>query len=630
MTMKETILPRRCCNYIGSCILAAAFTLGTDCLRGQTYQNPIVVPTIDKLRALNALNVTNFPNDTIAMVIDYYAPSDSVGYYQNAGRGRGGGFFRWMTPTSSIPGSPPPAEDGGRWIFPNPPYNTNGVWERVLNGGTPNVKMWGAKGDFVHNDYMNIQNAVNACSFGWAMELLFPSGTYIVTNTIVFPNNLHIRGEGINNNATILMPTNVQKDIFRTRNADNALRGYPYDFEHGLLFEDLQLVFDGTQSTRNKGNAALVTCLAGEAYTIRHILTEGGGIGIRCLGGGAPGLRLRDVGTFDAAIAGVCVEPLPGQAYGVSDSLSFIGVSGDLKYTDSQATASLILFSNMVNSGSIEHIKCEGKYGGGVIRYQYPSACGNGAMAHLRIANSFVSVDPNGVPQDLVVLTGGPRGASLTLDQLSLYSVRYLVNDQIVGRCVEADTDVYTGLAQATARAPLMYESCTNATYPQYSFSKLVVGQTALSYLYATNAGWYRVMQPLPIGPKHLAGKLVISSYGRESTELQIDVTPGAGSPSIGVNRASYGSSTPVVTQARAFWYNDATLGTWAYVDVYVGNPFTSWYVPKEARITLALDINAVEVFDLGAIELISPILPVSPTLPPGAESNVVQVPTYR
>lgn len=137
-------------------------------------------------------------------------------------------------------------------------------------------------------------------------------------------------------------------------------------------------------------------------------------------------------------------------------------------------------------------------------------------------------------------------------------------------------------------------------------------------------------MQPISLGPRHLAGKLVITAPGRESTELQIDVTPGFGSgPWINVTRSTYGAGNPVVTKARAFYFPASIFsGYWAFVDVYVGNPISSgYYVERERRITFAHDINGYEGFDSGQIQLLNPLL-VSTNLPSGAVSTTVN--TFR
>ena len=108
------------------------------------------------------------------------------GYYQPGDRG--GGMFIWTNSSA--------ADDGGGIIIPNS-HSGSGRWMRVFKGETPNVKMWGAKGDGSHNDTIAIQNAVNGRNFFPIGEILFPAGSYLITNTIVFSPIVHIEGEVI-------------------------------------------------------------------------------------------------------------------------------------------------------------------------------------------------------------------------------------------------------------------------------------------------------------------------------------------------------------------------------------------------------------------------------------------------
>src|SRR5262249_22430862 len=207
-------------------------------------------------------------NGDVAFVMGYYSIGD-----------RGGGWFTWQMPVTN-------ADDGGRYLMSDS-APTTGRWVRVFSGESLNVKMWGAAGDGRRNDTTNIQNAVNACH-GLALELLFPYGTYMVTNTIVFrAEQLHLRGElargGPPGGSCIQMPPGIQKDILRSVNADNVINGRPSDFDHYLLVENLNFKFLGTEKTRNVNNACLVVCRPGEANTIRNIMTESGAYGIRCL-----------------------------------------------------------------------------------------------------------------------------------------------------------------------------------------------------------------------------------------------------------------------------------------------------------------------------------------------------------
>ena len=611
--------------------------------RPQGHADVIVVPTISALRAVDVASLTN---DTVALVIDYYTESEQVGNDGVLNRGRGGGHFRfrWNTNYLGISGSPQPSEDYGRWIAPN--TTTNGYWERMLQGEAPNVKMWGAMGNGIANQYEadRIQRAINACNAAWggwwANELVFPAGVYVVTNTLVFPASLHLRGEG-RQWTRLVMPVGIEKDILRTANAHSALTGGAFDFDHNLNLEKLSVVFDGTQATRNTVNSCLVVCKPGEGNIVRDFDTKHGAIGIRCLGGGTPGLRLENVGVGYQAVAGISIEPVPGSdyTYGLAE---FRNISGDYFYQDDfRSNTCLIRFTNALCNASISGLKAEGRFGGGVVQYQRPNAVsgwGIGAFGAVSIHNATLSGD-YGLGVDFLVLKGDQRTPSVTIDQVHLYGCRYLIRDEVSGRMVEADYNTYGAYAQDTARLPIHYESFTDGSTSTFDDgspemankgTRLIVGQTAYSYLYATNAGWYRVMQPISLGPRHLAGKLVITAPGRESTELQIDVTPGFGSgPWINVTRSTYGAGNPVVTKARAFYFPASIFsGYWAFVDVYVGNPISSgYYVERERRITFAHDINGYEGFDSGQIQLLNPLL-VSTNLPSGAVSTTVN--TFR
>jgi hypothetical protein len=591
---------------------------------------PIVVPSIADLKVLNISGITN---DTVTLVIDYYA--------HNGNRGRGGGHFRWLT--TAVAGGTLPTADEGRYVAST--AMSGGIWERMLQGETANVKMWGATGTGADgagaiDDTVFIQRALDACNISWTDEMLFPSGTYKVTDTLLFYAQVHIRGEGNGNNTMILVPAGTNKDVFRSRNANAALTGGSPGFDGFLIFENMQIKFDGDQSTRNKLNSCLVVCMPCEGHVIRNIITINGGFGIRCIGGGAPGLKVRDCTVSDAAIAGISIEPLPNQASSGGSPVSLIGVSGDMRWDDSAPTASLIRFTNVVSGGRIAEIKAEGTFGGGVVQFQYPPASegwGNAPMGNMTIENAGynggVTYGNYNYTRDFVVLKGQRLSSSVNIHNIHLYAVRDLIYDQVNSRHVEADINVFGGLAQQTCLVPMAY-STANDGGPMGTNTRLTMGQTAFSYLYATNQGWYRVMMPQGIGSTHITGKLVISCAGRESTEIQLDVNPYSGNPNgawLNVTRCmgNNGSMPPVITQARGFYYYDSALGgDWAFVDVYVGNPITSGSTDKMKRFTLALDINGYETFDGGMLGLIGSPYPVSATLPSGAVSSTVN--TYR
>ncbi len=206
----------------------------------------------------------------------------------------------------------------------------------------------------------------------------------------------------------------------------------------------------------------------------------------------------------------------------------------------------------------------------------------------------------------------------LRIQQLRLYGFPYLINDQrIGGRQVEADT---SGLNQLTAMLPITYQANSpggGIPIDQSPGSSLYVGETAISTFYATNSGWYRIMVPYGIGRGDMDGRVsIISTFAAESIEMQVDCTPGA-IPLLNVLRCKPASSG-VVTQARAVTYFDYTLGgVWSFLDIYVGNPIPASQ-GMAARLTVTLDTEGMQRPQGLACQLLSPVLPVSATLPSG------------
>jgi len=106
-----------------------------------------------------------------------------------------------------------------------------------------NVKDFGAKGDGVTDDYASITAAITAAA---GKTLIFPSGTYSVTKTIVFDQNASvIRGVG---DVVITMPNsvnrnwsvgNIGKSVIGTANA--------VDPTDNILLENITFDFNGNR-----------------------------------------------------------------------------------------------------------------------------------------------------------------------------------------------------------------------------------------------------------------------------------------------------------------------------------------------------------------------------------------------
>jgi hypothetical protein len=573
--------------------------------------------TVNNIAELQSLNTSSLGNTNGFLVLGYYSPGD-----------RGGGVFQWTPNSTATP-------DGGRYLASSNLNSTPGRWIRMLNGEVANVKMWGAVGNrqawltnadqLAHDDTVSIQNAVNAVGWGWTSELLIPSGAYMVTNTIYFPSQIHIHGDGTGNNTSVTMPIGVNKDIFVTLNAQNYRNGQAYDWDHGLLFDNIIVEFEGDfsksydEANRNVTNAALVMCRPGEAMEVQHCVFNNGGYGIRVLGGGAPGLRADFCSCFGQAIGGISVEAIPSDSGG--GSMHLTGLSGDYRWASHSDTACFVRFYNVTPDVDIVNLKAEGEWGGGLVQQTPIPGAELGAInIEGGTYNSGPLPSQPNNPRDVVVLKypGTPvMSTPVYVHGMNLYGVRYLIRDELTGRNVETDVTVSTGANQCAAKIPIIY---TSSTYN----SRLVKGQTAFSYLYPTNAGWYRIMSAN--WGTHLSGKLDITTEDDESVALEFDVATWGGPQSswISCPRTSYGSA--VVTQARAYQYWDNTAGgIIKNLDVYIANPPTNGYFPIERRVTFCHDLNGVEGLDTDATFLMGNILPVSATLPSGVvSSNIV------
>jgi hypothetical protein len=503
---------------------------------------------------LRAKTLSDVEEGDMALVTGYYTAGD-----------RGGGWFMWQ-------GSVGQPDDGGLYIEPSVTHPSGGRWVRILNADVANVRMWGAKGDGARNDTTNVQNAVRQRLTG---ELLFPQGSYLVTNTIVFNSLLHIRGEGPINNTIVLMQGG--KDVFRTLNASNALAGYPYDFDHGLLFENIYIDagLDGTT------NAALVLCRPGEAHSIRNVYTYGGGYGIRCFGVGAPGLKLMHVSTFDPYVAGVSIEGfLPNGTfiYAGGGPVSLIGLSGDHRRTNSDATACLLRLDKVTPTVSLYDFKAEGQWGGGLAYFHYyidpnyaPGPGDNIGSLNIYGGTYNCGGTPS-VPCDLVVLKSqGGRTASVAINTMDIFGVRYLIRDEFSGRNVKPNTQLGSALNQQACRQPIQYESLFDNSWSMYR-NRFLIGDTAVYELFPPTNGWYRVMTTQIF---HMGGRLTIGSY-TDGSEIQVDSDLGAsaGDIKLDVLRASRDEGSgfrPRVTKVRAGTYDcPALVGSRSFVDIYV------------------------------------------------------------
>jgi len=551
------------------------------------------VNNMSDLRALNPATVTD---GDLAIVTGYYHPGD-----------RGGGWFVWTNTTSS--------DDGGAIIIPNT-NPASGRWMRVLNGESPNVKMWGAVGDGANNDTMSIQNALNGNAklpFG---EMLFPSGTYYVTNTLVFSPILHIKGEGSFNNTFVQM--HGDHDVFETTSARDAIAGTSYaGWDHGVVVEGMEIDSD----TNSTSAAAIALYRSGEASVIRNIVTGYGGYGIRCFGVGAPGLRLEHVSCFVTHVANVSFDGnMPdGTFVGGGGAVSLVGISGDGYFT----TNSFIRVNNCFPLLSVYDFKGEGTYGGGFIYYKqslgtpYPGMIGG--------INIYGGTYNGSGTNDFIVLdTDSQADAPVYISNVQLYSVRYLIRDNLSGRNVSADVG---GLSQTTCRLPIQYESWVGGLAPTNN-TRLTVGDTARYDFDPQTTGWYRVIKPSRV--LHMGGALAISSFVENSlvqfdSDPELDYIPTGGTNKLGVQLSVTRTSTEYPTNRGRPYASMVRAGNYSYpggatsfVDIYIERTPDDPDNGYGGNITLTLPLDGMD-YNLMPCQLLTPSTPVTSLIPTNA-----------
>jgi hypothetical protein len=546
---------------------------------------------------LQSLNMTGVTNGETVEVLGYYDPGD-----------RGGGIFQWDPSSAAIP-------DGGRFLEPNS-WSGNGRWVRSFGGASPNIRMWGAMGNIVpwsdpggiyaHDDTTNIQNAINSFNGNPNDDnrvgcLLFPIGFYKVTGTMIFPSFLHITGEGAYNTQIVMVG---DKDVFRTSNTELGLTNGTVDWDQGLIFENLSII----NTTNGVNGAALEVCQPGEASVIRNIQINSCGYGIRCFGVGAPGLRLENVSIFDSYVANIDITGfMPNGTWeGGAGPVTFLGVSGDHRRADSDATASFIKVDQCTPTISVYDFKAEGDYGGGLINYIEPTNSGN--IGSVNVYGGTYNAGGATYPPDLIVLNSyAPLTAAVGINMVNLYGVNNLIRDNLTGRTILPHTQTWSGLDQTTCRQPIEYQGTI-------WWTRYVIGDTAYAYLEHPKLGWYRVMTNP--GTK-LGGSLAVNSLNDES-KVDVEDLPWSANIELNVLRTTRDDgvdATPFVTAVRAGNYYDHSTNAWvAFVDIDVTRTNSDGF-PQDDLITLAHPIEG-HVDQTGREELLQPITPLTSLVP--------------
>jgi hypothetical protein len=270
------------------------------------------------------------------------------------------------------------------------------------------------------------------------------------------------------------------------------------------------------------------------------------------------------------------IEPVPGADH-ATGHVSITGITGDQRFDESLSNACLVKMVNFVGVALIQDLNAEASYGGGVIQHKFPdisSGWSAGApMGLLTILNCSVNLGSSFSryvrASDFLVLRGGERTASATMENINLYAGN-LVRDELTGRTVPALDAYASGLSQGCCRVPTAYEALSSGGYVR---SRLVVGDKALYTFNPPQVGWYRVMEGFSTqGRWRMGGKLEVTSF-YDSSEFNVDVLASSVSDaaSITVTRSvKDGIFPPSVTKARAGVYLDAQSNPYGFVDLFV------------------------------------------------------------
>jgi Pectate lyase superfamily protein len=123
-------------------------------------------------------------------------------------------YPKLQLPTAGIAGSLARVSDDvlGLWMDAGSIVYGDGAGDRKqwfsLAGEVVNVKEFGAKGDGITPDTAALRSALNAAGT-WSGGMVFlPAGTYLITDYLNIPSNVHVRGAGRNATRIVLTVSN--------------------------------------------------------------------------------------------------------------------------------------------------------------------------------------------------------------------------------------------------------------------------------------------------------------------------------------------------------------------------------------------------------------------------------------
>jgi hypothetical protein len=307
------------------------------------------------------------------------------------------------------------------------------------------------------------------------------------------------------------------------------------------------------------------------------------------------------------------------------------------------------LLNKVVANVEVNGCKSEGWWGRGIFAWRWPDPATtfryNTPQGSLQVHNLHVNgtgaslgagrVGPTGMTytNNVFQFTGGERAPSVYLENAQVYGITHLILDNVAMRVVDPGPGLTQGLGQQMARVPIYYEGYSNGVDVadlRYN-SRLVTGNKAIATFSPTSAGWYRVLsQGIAQSQRHLAAELTINTLARESSKVEVEVSPTASGYEQFFNvvrPTATNSSTqfiPAVDRIRAYAY--VTNNFWAcYADIHVQAIAAN---RGEILVTQTINDGWGET-DLGLLELVGAPYLVPDALPnPGGtlSSNSVSV----
>jgi hypothetical protein len=512
--------------YNGSSFVSLSSSTGVTPVSGSAYWDLMALGYISGAVVLNVQNIAALtllnPLISAEIVVDG-AAAEVLGYYNP--NDRGGGLFRWNS-TSTLP------DDRGSVICPTAMIGMSGRWIRLLNGEQPNVKMWGAQGTGLTDDTASIQAALSAMSYGWALELVFTSGNYLISNTLYVPSNIKISGEGIAYNTSIFMAQGITKDIMTTVASTTA---GPIGFiptDSGFIIENLSFYFQGYEldTIANIPNTALTINDSSRGVIISNVAIYGGGIGIK-------------------------IQPLANQ----NSETGLINIENCFIFNSNldAVNSTAIWLQNEASNINLKNISLSGSYSNGAILWNIPQLSAVNTAPYLKIQNCIFNGD--GVYSTNFLTLSSTQDTTkipvICIEGLTLNNCNNIIQDNIINYFIPSQT-----LSALQTSIPFYYSALNTNASPQDIIISTKTINTSTAQFIPLSAGWYTIFTSQ--SGQAITNLSIASLY--ESTNFDVNFNNTTETGFIKVNKFDTLGST-CVTRARVLSYNNIV-----YTDVYV------------------------------------------------------------